>query len=524
MTQDKQQLLQDYLRVLQEVRRAPTRSEMMAAGWNRDKIRHHFGSLTALRKFARESAPQKFENIPDTDRLRHDFKKKLPKLLRRYKRFIITTVVDGQPVHKPFLKNLKKMAEHQNALLLFLPAGKELTNLDPALAQEMFVFDDVALNTNLTIRARFRVPPKNANPLTSLPRIGQRDTSTIVASPKMFMQMVGTGNVKLPHAIMSTGAVTRSVYESKGRTNRVDYIAEHDHVVGAVVVEIEDKNIYHFRQIQAERSGSFADLSLYYADGRVGRLRPEAFVIGDIHITETDPSARKAWFEVMEETGCKHAIWHDSFSGVSINHHEADNEIKRAQLMAEGQLSLEAEIRAFAEEVNLWTSRGYTIAIVDSNHHDFLVKYLQHGMYRRDPQNLDFASKLISPAIAGENPLRYAVEKLIGIKRPDRVRWLTRDDDYRVAGIQCGAHGDLGANGKRNPGPAGMESAYGLVTYGHTHTPCIMRGAWSVGTSSRLKLGYNPGASSWFHTSCLHYSNGARQHVNSIGGNWRLRK
>ena len=90
-----------------------------------------------------------------------------------------------------------------------------------------------------------------------------------------------------------------------------------------------------------------------------------------------------------------------------------------------------------------------------------------------------------------------------------------------MANVELGAHGDKGANGARGSLHA-MENAYGNSVSGHSHSPEILRGAWQVGTCSYLKLEYNQGPSSWLHSSCLLYPNGARQLINVIGGQWRL--
>lgn len=521
LTPKQRELVEKYTARARKLGRHLTRADLRDLGFSRDSLRALFTNLNGLKKAAVSADPKAFDGVFDSEILKSNSHKRLQQDLRKFKRLIITTYVDGQPIHKGFVQNLKLYAKDQDALLLVIPAGKELKSIDPLLSSDVFIFDDVGLNDNLVVRGRFRVPPKNSNPLTSLARIGQRDRSTIVASPKQFLQMVGTGNVKLPHAIMSTGACTRPDYGRADGSNRIDYFAEHDHTVGALVVELEPNDRYHFRQIQSEKDGSFADLGRYYSKGRVSKLAPEAMVVGDLHVLETDPLARKAWFEIMDHTGCSTAIWHDAFSGVSINHHEEDDEIRRAQLMSLGLLSLEHECREFAKEVDNWTSRGIKLIIVDSNHHDFLVTYIKKGMYHRDPQNLDFASKLVSPMVAGQNPLRYAVEKLIGIKHPSMVTWLGPDDDKKIAGVQVAAHGHRGSNGKKNPGAAGMEAAYGSVMYGHTHTPHILRAAWCVGTSSHLKLAYNPGASSWLHCSGLIYPSGERQLIMVFDGKWR---
>ena len=65
------------------------------------------------------------------------------------------------------------------------------------------------------------------------------------------------------------------------------------------------------------------------------------------------------------------------------------------------------------------------------------------------------------------------------------------------------------------------ENAYGLSVTGHAHTPEILRGAWQVGTTSKLNLDYTKGSpSSWFQTACLVYPNGSRQLISVVDGKW----
>jgi hypothetical protein len=122
-----------------------------------------------------------------------------------------------------------------------------------------------------------------------------------------------------------------------------------------------------------------------------------------------------------------------------------------------------------------------------------------------------------------EDPLKYGVEKMgnINLKCMNKIKWLKRDEDLRLADIQLGAHGDKGANGARG-GLQSMEFAYGNSVTGHSHSPEVLRGAWQVGTSSHLKLGYNVGPSSWLNSSCLVYPNGQRQLINAIKGKYRI--
>jgi hypothetical protein len=121
----------------------------------------------------------------------------------------------------------------------------------------------------------------------------------------------------------------------------------------------------------------------------------------------------------------------------------------------------------------------------------------------------------------GKDPLKAALE-MMGVKFGSDIIWLERDQDFRVAGIELGAHGDLGANGKKNPGSKGMYKAYGKVIYGHCHHGEMWHEAWSVGTSTHRKLSYNRGASSWDNSQAIVYSDGTRQLINVIEGKWRL--
>jgi len=119
----------------------------------------------------------------------------------------------------------------------------------------------------------------------------------------------------------------------------------------------------------------------------------------------------------------------------------------------------------------------------------------------------------------GKDPLKESINGRLNKKESKRLYWLKRDSEYKVGGVECGAHGDLGANGSRGS-LRGMEKAYGNSITGHSHTAGILRGAWAVGTTSNLKLDYSKGPSSWTHTACLVYKDGSRQLINVIKGKW----
>ena len=120
----------------------------------------------------------------------------------------------------------------------------------------------------------------------------------------------------------------------------------------------------------------------------------------------------------------------------------------------------------------------------------------------------------------GLDPYKDGLEIIFGLKKTKDLIWLGRDQDFKIAGVECGSHGDLGSNGRRNPGSKGMYKAYGKAMYGHCHHSEIWHDAMSVGTSTYMKLGYNRGASSWDNGQGILYKNGTRQLILVINGEW----
>jgi hypothetical protein len=227
--------------------------------------------------------------------------------------------------------------------------------------------------------------------------------------------------------------------------------------------------------------------------------------------------------QIIKALKPKYIVLHDAFNGLSINHHEEHAQISKAKRVANNKHKLEDEVERLTQDIEDFIKLNTNVVIVKSNHDEFLCKhYLQYGKYIHDPQNHRYALPLAISMLDGIDPLQYAVEnKLSNAKYKNNITWLKRDDDFCIAGIQLGAHGDKGSNGSRGSLHS-MESAYGNCVTGHSHTPGILRGAWAVGTSSLLKLNYNTGPSSWLQAHCLVYSNGSRQLINIINGKWRV--
>jgi hypothetical protein len=519
-----------YARLAKKLKRDLRMQDLQDVGITRDMISHHFGSLTLLEKNARDEYPDNFFDVTVESIYSPKAIADLREEVASSKRFVVTTAVNGCEVHPKFLASIKNYCKLNNASLLILVASDPAASRDKAwgtisskLKDETIVLEDTRLNSNVFL-STIKLSAKHIDPTTGLGRIGQRNGTFIYASPKQRLKAVPVSNSSLPHFMMTTGAITVANYNSElYMSQRTAYIAEHDHVLGAVVVEIVDDKRYHFRQIQSDSRGNFYDLGKKYSPTECATVQPEAFVLGDWHAGSTDPAAKKAWFEISQLTRPKRILLHDAFDGISINHHEKNYKLLKAKRAESNQLSLQNELEILANDIQEIATLTNEVVVVKSNHDQFLERYLQEAKYVDDPQNHRIALQLALQILDGNDPLRYAVSDMLVLdaKTKSKVKWLSIDNDYRIEGIQCGAHGHLGANGSRGSIEA-METAYGYSVTGHSHTPQILRGAWCVGTSSLLKLDYNKGVSSWLHSSCLIYPGGSRQLINCIDGQWRL--
>ncbi len=520
----------------------PTRPDMHKAGYNRDRIRQLFGSHTEMKDAAKKYKPDAFKNIVEETFFTRKKFEELRTEAGKFNRYFVTTAVLGCKVFEPFYAAILNFKKRRSAMPLLLTASDPAANVSkgkkknpakwfvtlgerfPALK---IVFDDMALNDNVHLSA-IKLSAKQRDPVTGLNQLGQRNGSFLYGGPQQRLKYTPTSNTTLPHAMMTTGALTMAAYTTKRyMSERLAALADNEHVMGGIVVEIPDDQLFHFRQVQADRVGSFIDLAVrYMPDGTTMTVRPEALVLGDWHSGETDPAAREAFVghrnSLIMLTKPRRLVVHDGFNGRSISHHEEKNKILRAQRARENQLNLEQELRAYADDLAYLASFDFVeeVVISWSNHDAFLSRYLETGRFMEDPQNYHLALRLSSAMIDGKNPLQFHIESL-GIKGASKIRWLSEDEDFKIANIELGAHGHRGPSGARGS-LRGMLNSYGQSVSGHAHTPEILRGAWQVGTCSLLKLNYNSGPSSWLHSSCLVYGNGSRQLVNVIFGEWRL--
>jgi len=238
--------------------------------------------------------------------------------------------------------------------------------------------------------------------------------------------------------------------------------------MGGIVVEIESDQIFHFRQVQFNSRGAFIDFGVEYHADYSKQAPAAAMVLGDLHCADLDEDAYSQSISMIKDLNPKYLVLHDVFDGKSISHWTREKKVYRAAQFSQGFLSLKDEIKSLVERLNELADTADKIVIVKSNHDEFLDRYLEDGRYIKEPYNYAYAAQIVANMVQGKDPLQWACEDC-GLEQPEKFMWLRREDDFKIAGIQLGAHGDKGGNGAKGSTRL-MESGYGDSISGHCLT------------------------------------------------------
>ena len=428
-------------------------------------------------------------------------------------KYIITSIQHNAPVNKNLLANMLTFAKEQRVdkIFTFLMRGKykeeELIdkNIEKLLAENVIelVGQSFKLNANLRIYDT-KILPQQINPSTGLNRKLSRDYSYILPSPKIRYESIAN-TTKYPRALMSTGCLTKPNYKEHTAHGRK---AVEMHQYGFVFVEIINNQIFKAQQIEATQKGDFQHLTKKYHEGKIVKAQPEALILGDWHTGDTDLWVRKESIRLIKELNPKRVILHDLFNGHSVNHHEKDQLLSQLRNIRDKRISLQDEMTNVYKEICFFAKQfpDTHFFVVRSNHDDFLEKYIQHKMFMYDTPNFLFTCRIIASILDEKKvPLKEALS-LIG-ELPPNFTFLQQDECYRIQGIELAMHGHLGANGSK--GSPNQFNALNLKSItGHTHSPKLLENAMVVGTSTRLKLNYTHGASSWLNAHGILYGNG----------------
>lgn len=432
------------------------------------------------------------------------------------KRFLVSWAQNNTPLHRKLFNHMKLYAEKIDADIHII-AGR-YKNPTSVHTDQKFDFWDQELSPYLdanrhnlhkylSILSDVKIQPTAANPLSGMASMSGMD-SCIFGHPKVQMEIIPVLEGYKPKAMWTTGACTLKNYTDSKAGKK----GEFHHTLGFVVIEIEDDEIFHVRQVTANNNGDFNDLFYSVKDGVIERINTiEAIVLGDIHLGDTNEDIINLTTGLLDNLKPKHTVLHDLFNGHSISHHDLKNPIKLYQKEKEGKNSLKGEI----DEMIEWLERmrKYNLVVVRSNHDDFVDRWIINSDWKKDIKNSMEYMEYTRILLANEAPkgiIPYIIDKNFS-----DIKTLNRDESFRVKGWELANHGDIGSNGARGTS-TGFRNLNTKIITGHTHTPIRRDGALSVGTSTNLRLEYNQGASSWLNSHVIIFPSGKAQHINFI--------
>lgn len=486
---------------------------------------HFHKSERTIRKwFKKMKLGQKLDPEPE-----QYIKAKTKSLDGTKQRFLVTWAQNNTPVHKGLLTNMEAYAKEINAEILVI-AGRyrNPTSMwsneqesEEFWAKEVEKYLDANrhdIHSYVSILSDIKIQPTAVNPMTGLQALSGVN-SCVFGSPKVQMEMIPVLEGNKPKMMLTTGAITKKNYtDSKaGKTG------EFHHTFGFAIIEIKDDDTFYVRQITADdKTGDFNDLCYNVKKGEVSvNTKLAGIVLGDIHYGIHDQEVLDSTLKMMDNLVPDHVVLHDVFDGFSINHHEMKDPFIQYGKERAGTNDLAAEVENMLKGLKSF-EKFKNVVIVRSNHDDFLDRWLKNEDWKKQPtyKNSRLYMKMSDLLLEQYETNPYDIQGVIPtIIKEVFPKFITlgRSSSYRVKEWELGQHGDLGSSGSRGS-LLNFRKLNTKIIVGHYHSPGRKDGAIAVGTSTKLRVGYNRGASAWLQSHVIIHNDGRAQHINFIKG------
>lgn len=442
-----------------------------------------------------------------------------PKLNTEARGYVITSVVSKTPLEPKVLKNLEYFCKHKDFELVIMSidykftAGSEVepTTCNPAI-ESYLLTDEVVLNGTVRLLGNLQLSPTAENPLTGLNPL-TRGLTTVVPHTQLALESIATAPEERAIFLYSTGVITQPVYSD----TKSGHKAKFHHSISAIVVEFDELNDFYIRTLPIDKDANIIDLGVRYAPNGNEKAVTTHFVLGDSHVGYTDTEDHRAVCQLVQDVSKKGTVvLHDVFDGSSINHHELDNPF----VNQDSFFSLAEEYACVADYINSFAEEFQSVLIVDSNHHDFIAKWVLAADWKKLKDSPDNQREYLKAALEMSsgctNLLKYAIEDLLHYS----VKFLNSDSPTFIEGIDVSQHGHLGSGGAKGSAVTFNKLGYKTVT-GHTHSARINKSNYTNGTSSELQLPYMKGLSSHSHTHTLIFEGGKRQMFTTYKGKYK---
>jgi hypothetical protein len=447
---------------------------------------------------------------------------------------------NATPVHADFWACLLTVVKHRKAEMFVIPtryknptshwsgSQKNAEYYDPAVVPYLWN-QNLALNSNLMLMGRMRRQPTTTNPLAGLDGMSHM-ASSIIGHAKLQSRTVATPGNRMPKILTSTGACTVLNYTDTPTGG----VGEFHHSLSAIIVEL-DGEAFHMRQLHYSKTHNAITDGvrgvMYLPNGKVKKApRPLALGQGDTHVDVVDPAVDDATFRpdgLVQTLRPENVIWADLLDANSITHHDEKDPLLGMAKERAGVRNIKEEVGRTIAHVKARTFPGIQNIIQASNHNDMLRRWVSHGIYNgfkdvlNAPFGLKIAAHLAEHAHMGDKGASYPdpYKWLVDSAKLPQTRVLDLDESFALAEVELGMHGDMGPNGARGSRKNLARIGTKSIIF-HSHSPGIEEGCYQAGTSTKLRLSYNHGPSSWLNAHVLLQHDGKRQIVNIIDGKY----
>lgn len=446
------------------------------------------------------------------------------------KRFIISWGQNDTKIHKGLYENIEAYAKEIDAdIHIILGRYKNPTSIitpkqksEEIWVEEIMKYADAnrhEIHKYVSIMSDIKIQPTATNPMSGMQGLSGIN-SCIFGSPKVQMEMIPVLESAKPKMMLTTGAITVKNYTDSKSGKK----GEFHHTLGFVVVEIKDKDVFFVRQVTADdKTGSFTDLYYNVDGGKVTKIKSiEAIILGDVHFGHHDQKVIDSTLNFMDKVKPNHVVLHDVFDGDSISHHQMKDPFLQYGKEVNGTNDLKKEIDSVMACLKPF-EKHKNVVIVRSNHDDFLDRWLKNEDWKKQPtlKNSRLYMQLSDILLEqyAKNPMCVdgVIPTLIKQKYPKFIT-LNRSDSYKVkGGWELGQHGDFGSNGSRGS-LLQFRRLNTKIVVGHYHSCGRKDGALAVGTSTKLRVGYNSGPSNWIQAHVIIHEDGKAQHLCFING------
>ena len=455
-------------------------------------------------------------------------------------RYVITCAINNTPIHRDTLKSLESLCQDLEAELIVVPIryknpplvvnSGQYNVVWPKSLEGKYVSSRLELNDRITLFGDVLIQATTILPLSGLASLPS-GKHAVFGHP--ILQLETYPNIVGKQAKMSltTGSVSIPSYSNTKQGHR----ARELHHLGATLVEVDkNKDLFFSYQLSySEASKSIIHLDKeYFANGKVRLAEPAtALTIGDTHVGDHSVDVHDAILKLNKDLRVRNNHWHDFFNGKAVNHHIRNNLTARFKSLVCEKNNLAKEIDQVYDFIHKYLDPSINHYFIDSNHNDWIDRWLANPTSNLDIDNLYLYHKLnytiLDDFLNNRKSVMTGFSVIVDeFKKKNagyanNLRVLDGETPLCYNNTYYDQHGHIGVSGSRGS-PNQFANLQFKTVIGHNHYPFIRGNGWGAGTSTKLKLEYTKGLSKWLNTSILEYSNGTKTMIHFVGSSYRL--